>query len=121
VGGRGGGIGLVISRRWIVVGSEDWVYLSTVLIYSLIGIKYQYTYTYIILFFSIIVIMPEVYAAPLDYAFERNFKGYGEKGLPSLKWPNNAKIAVSFVINYEEVCRIHNITPSPDVPLTSFD
>lgn len=29
-------------------------------------------------------------------------KGYGEKGLAGLKWPNNAKIAVSFVINYEE-------------------
>lgn len=48
--------------------------------------------------------MPEVYAAPQDYAFPRNFKGYGEKGLEGLKWPNNAKIAVSFVINYEEVC-----------------
>jgi hypothetical protein len=47
--------------------------------------------------------MPEVYAAPQDYAFPRNFKGYGEKGLEGLKWPNNAKIAVSFVINYEEV------------------
>jgi len=47
--------------------------------------------------------MPEVYAAPPDYAFPRNFKGYGEKGLEGLKWPNNSKIAVSFVINYEEV------------------
>ena len=47
--------------------------------------------------------MPEVYAAPQDYAFPRNFKGYGEKGLEGLKWPNDAKIAVSFVINYEEV------------------
>ena len=47
--------------------------------------------------------MPEVYAAHQDYAFPRNFKGYGEKGLEDLKWPNNAKIAVSFVINYEEV------------------
>lgn len=25
--------------------------------------------------------------------------------MPELKWPNGAKIAVSFVINYEEVCR----------------
>jgi hypothetical protein len=49
--------------------------------------------------------MPEVYAAPPDYAFPREFKGYGEKGLQGLKWPNNAKIAVSFVINYEEVSR----------------
>lgn len=47
--------------------------------------------------------MPEVYAAHPDFAFPRNFKGYGEKGLQGLKWPNNAKIAVSFVINYEEV------------------
>lgn len=47
--------------------------------------------------------MPEVYAAPSAYAFPRNFKGYGEKGLEGLKWPNDAKIAVSFVINYEEV------------------
>ena len=47
--------------------------------------------------------MPEVYAAPPDYAFPRNFKGYREKGLEGLQWPNNAKIAVSFVINYEEV------------------
>jgi hypothetical protein len=47
--------------------------------------------------------MPEVYAAHPEYAFPRNFKGYGENGLEGLKWPNNAKIAVSFVINYEEV------------------
>ncbi|OAL01214.1 chitin deacetylase 1 [Phaeosphaeriaceae sp. SRC1lsM3a] len=46
--------------------------------------------------------MPEVYAAHPEYAFDRNFKGYGEKGLEGLKWPNNAKVAVSFVINYEE-------------------
>ena len=52
---------------------------------------------------TFIPIMPEVYAAPPDYAFPRNFKGYGEKGLEGLKWPNDAKIAVSFVINYEEV------------------
>jgi hypothetical protein len=49
--------------------------------------------------------MPEVYAAPADYAFPRNFKGYGEKGLQGLKWPNEAKIAVSFVINYEEASK----------------
>jgi hypothetical protein len=47
--------------------------------------------------------MPEVYAAHPEYAFPRNFKGYGEKGLEGLNWPNDAKIAVSFVINYEEV------------------
>ncbi|SMR63251.1 unnamed protein product [Zymoseptoria tritici ST99CH_3D1] len=31
----------------------------------------------------------------------RDFKGYGEKGI-NPGWPNEAKIAVSFVINYEE-------------------
>ena len=31
----------------------------------------------------------------------RNFKGYG-KNPPHPKWPGNAKIAVQFVINYEE-------------------
>lgn len=50
--------------------------------------------------------MPEVYAAHPDYGFDRDFKGYGENGLQGLKWPNDAKIAVSFVINYEEVCSI---------------
>ncbi|KAJ5901925.1 chitin deacetylase 1 [Penicillium taxi] len=45
--------------------------------------------------------MPEIYQSHPDFAFPRDFKGYGENGL-ELKWPNNAKIAVSFVINYEE-------------------
>lgn len=47
--------------------------------------------------------MPEAYYSHPDYGYPRDFKGYGEKGLP-LQWPNNAKIAVSFVINYEEAC-----------------
>jgi len=47
--------------------------------------------------------MPTTYASHPDYGYDRDFKGYGEKGLAGLKWPNNAKIAVSFVINYEEV------------------
>lgn len=47
--------------------------------------------------------MPEIYASHPDFGFTRDFKGYGEKGLHGLKWPNDAKIAVSFVINYEEV------------------
>ncbi|KAG7407266.1 hypothetical protein DER46DRAFT_648462 [Fusarium sp. MPI-SDFR-AT-0072] len=46
--------------------------------------------------------MPTTYASHPDYGYDRDFKGYGEKGLAGLKWPNNAKIAVSFVINYEE-------------------
>lgn len=45
--------------------------------------------------------MPEVYHAHPDYGYDRDFKGYGEAGLDP-KWPDNAKIAVSFVINYEE-------------------
>ncbi|KAF2705444.1 carbohydrate esterase family 4 protein [Pleomassaria siparia CBS 279.74] len=36
-----------------------------------------------------------------DYDVERDFVGYGEAGIDP-KWPNKAKIAVSFVINYEE-------------------
>lgn len=36
------------------------------------------------------------------YDFPRDLIGYGEKSL-NPQWPNNAKIAVSFVINYEEV------------------
>lgn len=47
--------------------------------------------------------MPEAYHAHPDYGYPRDFKGYGEKGL-ACPWPNDAKIAVSFVINYEEVC-----------------
>jgi hypothetical protein len=35
------------------------------------------------------------------YDFPRDLIGYGEKSLDP-KWPNGAKIAVSFVINYEE-------------------
>ncbi|KAL3436079.1 hypothetical protein BDV09DRAFT_203536 [Aspergillus tetrazonus] len=45
--------------------------------------------------------MPEAYASHPDYGYARDFKGYGESGL-KITWPNNAKIAVSFVINYEE-------------------
>ena len=49
--------------------------------------------------------MPEIYVAHPDYGYDRDFRGHGEKGLPELKWPNNARIAVNFVINYEEVKR----------------
>jgi hypothetical protein len=34
--------------------------------------------------------------------FPRDFKGYGEKSF-NPQWPNGAKVAISFVINYEEV------------------
>jgi hypothetical protein len=50
--------------------------------------------------------MPEVYSAHPDYGFARDFKGYGEKSIyPG--WPNDAKIAVSFVINYEEASHLY--------------
>ena len=38
------------------------------------------------------------------YDFPRDLIGYGEHSFDP-KWPNGAKIAVSFVINYEEVSR----------------
>lgn len=55
--------------------------------------------------------MPTTFASHPDYGYDRDFKGYGEKGLVGLKWPNNAKIAVSFVINYEEVNQLHKNDP----------
>jgi hypothetical protein len=36
------------------------------------------------------------------YDFKRDLVGYGRKS-HNPQWPNGAKIAVSFVINYEEV------------------
>lgn len=36
------------------------------------------------------------------YDFPRDLVGYGEESV-NPQWPNGAKIAVSFVINYEEV------------------
>lgn len=47
--------------------------------------------------------MPQIYTPRPDFHHDRDFQGYGEAGLQGLKWPNDAKIAVSFVINYEEV------------------
>lgn len=32
----------------------------------------------------------------------RDYTGYGRNNLPKVKWPNNAKIAIQFVLNYEE-------------------
>lgn len=41
------------------------------------------------------------------YDFHRDFIGYGREPV-NPKWPENAKIAVCFVINYEEVYfRLH--------------
>ncbi len=68
--------------------------------------------------------MPELYISHPDYGYDRDFKGYGEKGLDP-KWPNNSKIAVSFVINYEEVCTLAQwkakvmFAPEPE-ELTSY-
>lgn len=55
-----------------------------------------------------IKIMSEPWAANPEHNHVRNFRGYGEEGLQGLQWPNNSKIAVSFVINYEEVSIISN-------------
>jgi hypothetical protein len=41
-----------------------------------------------------------------NYDFPRDLVGYGEEGF-NPQWPNGAKIAVSFVINYEEVLIAH--------------
>ena len=38
------------------------------------------------------------------FSFPRDLIGYGRHP-PNAQWPNGAKIAVSFVINYEEVFR----------------
>ncbi len=38
---------------------------------------------------------------PSDSSYPRELIGYGEKP-PHPKWPNNAKVALQFVINYEE-------------------
>ena len=36
-----------------------------------------------------------------DYSAKRDLRGYGEKR-PAVAWPNQARIAVQFVLNYEE-------------------
>lgn len=36
-----------------------------------------------------------------QYQLPRDFEGYGPSP-PSAEWPNNARIAISFVLNYEE-------------------
>jgi hypothetical protein len=40
------------------------------------------------------------------YDFRRDLVGFGRKS-HNPQWPNGAKIAVSFVINYEEVMRFN--------------
>lgn len=48
------------------------------------------------------------------YDFPRDLVGYGEESF-NPQWPNGAKIAVSFVINYEEV---YSPPPGPTAHLT---
>ena len=46
--------------------------------------------------------------------YPRNLIGYGSKNL-NIKWPNNARIALQFVLNYEEGgenCVLHGDTTS---------
>ncbi|TKA26595.1 hypothetical protein B0A50_04703 [Salinomyces thailandicus] len=40
--------------------------------------------------------MPSAYVQHPEFGHDRDFRGYGEHGLPELKWPKDAKIAVSF-------------------------
>ncbi len=51
---------------------------------------------------------------PTDNAYPRDLVGYGNN-VPAIAWPNNAKIAVQFVLNYEEGgenCVLHGDTHS---------
>ncbi|AEF56112.1 allantoinase PuuE [Marinomonas posidonica] len=38
----------------------------------------------------------------MKHYLERDFAGYGRKGHPDVQWPNQARIAVQFVLNFEE-------------------
>lgn len=62
---------------------------------------------------------PETYVPHPTFHYDRDFRGYGEQGLQGLQWPNKAKIAVSFVINYEEV-RLILLLPFPYLETPSF-
>ena len=48
-------------------------------------------------------LVPRMSSAPVDLTnfAPRDFRGYG-RSPPNPNWPNGAKIAVNFVINYEE-------------------
>ena len=37
----------------------------------------------------------------MNKKYPRDMKGYG-KNLPNVRWPNNAKLALQIVLNYEE-------------------
>jgi allantoinase len=38
----------------------------------------------------------------MKHYLERDFAGYGRHGQPNVKWPNNARVALQFVLNFEE-------------------
>ena len=40
-------------------------------------------------------------------SYPRDMTGYGQNSI-NPKWPNNAKIAVQFVLNYEEGVKTHS-------------
>ena len=46
---------------------------------------------------------------------ERDFVGYG-RNLPQVRWPNDARIAVSLVVNTR---RVPNIPSWTEIPITS--
>lgn len=47
------------------------------------------------------------------YQVPRDFEGFGEEGFDA-KWPNGARIAVSFVLNYEYLCLPYHRRPRTD-------
>lgn len=38
----------------------------------------------------------------MQHYLQRNYQGYGRNNLPKVEWPNKARIAVQFVLNFEE-------------------
>jgi putative urate catabolism protein len=38
----------------------------------------------------------------MKHYLERDYAGYGRHGQPNVKWPNNARVALQFVLNFEE-------------------
>ena len=45
----------------------------------------------------------------LDTGEPRDFRGYGDNP-PKVKWPDNARVAVSFVVNVEEAVSYTHLT-----------
>ncbi|MBU2412923.1 MAG: allantoinase, partial [Gammaproteobacteria bacterium] len=38
----------------------------------------------------------------MKHYLERDYAGYGRQGQPNVNWPNNARVALQFVLNFEE-------------------